>query len=120
MTVSADEFIRRFPIHTLPAGFRRIRHFGFLANRFRKEKLALCRKLLADPVTELLPAPAQPGNRRTVRPRRSSAVQVPHGHPDPQPAPRRGRHLPGRSVPDAPPESHQNPSTSTFRVTSVR
>jgi hypothetical protein len=59
MTVSADEFVRRFLIHTLPPGFRRIRHFGFLANRFRKEKLRLCRKLLANPVTELLPAPAQ-------------------------------------------------------------
>ena len=56
MTVSADEFIRRFLIHTLPAGFQRIRYFGFMANRFRKEKLALCRKLLATPVTELLPA----------------------------------------------------------------
>src|SRR5579863_314635 len=59
MTVSADEFIRRFLIHTLPPGFRRIRHFGFLANRFRKEKLQLCRKLLSNHVTELLPAPAQ-------------------------------------------------------------
>ena len=59
MTVSANEFMRRFLIHTLPAGFRRIRHFGFLANRFRKEKLALCRELLANPVTELFPAPAQ-------------------------------------------------------------
>jgi predicted Zn-ribbon and HTH transcriptional regulator len=59
MTIPADEFIRRFLIHTLPSGFRRIRHFGFLANRFRKEKLELCRKLLSNPVTELLPTPAQ-------------------------------------------------------------
>lgn len=59
MTVAAAEFIRRFLIHTLPPGFRRIRHFGFLANRFRKEKLELCRKLLSNPVSELLPAPAQ-------------------------------------------------------------
>lgn len=59
MTIAADEFIRRFLIHTLPAGFRRIRYFGFMANRFRAEKLALCRKLLSNPVTELLPAPAQ-------------------------------------------------------------
>jgi hypothetical protein len=59
MTLSADEFIRRFLIHTLPPGFRRIRHFGFLSNRFRKEKLELCRKLLSNPVSELLPAPAQ-------------------------------------------------------------
>jgi Putative transposase len=38
MTLSADEFIRRFLIHTLPPGFQRIRYCGFLANRFRKEK----------------------------------------------------------------------------------
>ncbi len=55
MTLASDEFIRRFLIHTLPAGFQRIRHFGFLANRHRKEKLELCRKLLETPATELLP-----------------------------------------------------------------
>jgi hypothetical protein len=59
MTVAADEFIRRFLIHTLPPGFRRIRYFGFLANRFRKEKLDLCRNLLSNAVTELLPGAAQ-------------------------------------------------------------
>jgi len=59
MTVSSEEFIRRFLIHTLPPGFQRIRYFGFLTNRFRKEKLALCRKLLSNPATELLPSPAQ-------------------------------------------------------------
>ena len=58
MTVSAEEFIRRFLIHTLPPGFQRIRHCGFLANRLRKEKLALCRRLLTNPVVELLPSPA--------------------------------------------------------------
>jgi hypothetical protein len=55
MTVPAGEFIRRFLIHTLPAGFQRIRYFGFMANRFRKEKLELCRKLLSNPITDLLP-----------------------------------------------------------------
>ncbi len=59
MTVSADEFIRRFLLHTLPPGFQRIRHFGFLANRFRQHKLELCRKLLSNPARELLPQPAQ-------------------------------------------------------------
>ncbi|HLJ78918.1 MAG TPA: IS91 family transposase, partial [Acidobacteriaceae bacterium] len=59
MTLSAHEFIRRFLIHTLPAGFQRIRHFGFLANRFRKQKLALCRRLLVTPVSQLLPSAAQ-------------------------------------------------------------
>ena len=59
MTLTADEFIRRFLIHIMPPGFQRIRHFGFLANRFRKEKMALCRKLLSAPVTELLPGAEQ-------------------------------------------------------------
>jgi len=47
MTLAAFEFIRRFLLHTLPDGFHRIRHYGFLANGHRAEKLALCRKLLA-------------------------------------------------------------------------
>ena len=47
MTLAADEFIRRFLLHTLPHGFHRIRHYGFLGNRYRAEKLALCRRLLA-------------------------------------------------------------------------
>jgi hypothetical protein len=47
MTLPADEFIRRFLQHTVPDGFHRIRHFGFLANCHRAAKLALCRRLLA-------------------------------------------------------------------------
>ena len=46
MTLEAVEFIRRFLLHVLPSRFVHIRHFGFLANRKRKEKLALCRSLL--------------------------------------------------------------------------
>src|SRR6202040_627761 len=46
MTVSAGEFLRRFLLHVLPRGFVRIRHFEFLANRFRLSRLALCRQLL--------------------------------------------------------------------------
>jgi len=49
MTLGADEFIRRFLLHVLPDGFQRIRYFGFLANRYRAEKLALCRQLLQMP-----------------------------------------------------------------------
>jgi hypothetical protein len=59
MTLEADEFMRRFLIHTLPPGFPRIRHYGLLANRHREEKLALCRTLLSQPVTELLPGAVQ-------------------------------------------------------------
>src|SRR2546429_2425331 len=42
MTVSLDEFLRRFLLHLLPKGFVRIRHFGFLANRRRSTLLPLC------------------------------------------------------------------------------
>ena len=47
MTLAATEFLRRFFLHMLPKGFVRIRHFGFLANRFRTSRLALSRQLLA-------------------------------------------------------------------------
>jgi len=46
MTVSADEFLRRFLIHVLPRGLVRIRHFGFFANRRRGDALSRCRILL--------------------------------------------------------------------------
>jgi len=49
MTLDTHEFIRRFLLHTLPDGFHRIRHYGFLANGHRAGKLALCRRLLAVP-----------------------------------------------------------------------
>jgi hypothetical protein len=46
MTVAAEEFLRRFLLHTLPRGFVRIRFCGFLANRRRRELLPLCQRLL--------------------------------------------------------------------------
>jgi len=46
VTVSAVEFIRRFLLHSLPQGFVRIRHYGFLANRNRKTNLAVIKRLL--------------------------------------------------------------------------
>jgi len=46
MALEAFEFIRRFLLHTLPDGFHRIRHYGFLANGARAERLARCRRLL--------------------------------------------------------------------------
>jgi len=52
MTLAADEFIRRFLLHVLPKGFQRIRYYGFLANRYREQKLARCRQLLAIPQPE--------------------------------------------------------------------
>jgi len=57
MTLPAAEFIRRFLLHVLPDGFVRIRHYGYLANCHRRQKLATCRRLLGvTPVAE----PAEP------------------------------------------------------------
>jgi hypothetical protein len=49
MTLESHEFIRRFLMHVLPSGFVRIRYFGFLCNRYRREKLKHCRRLLLQP-----------------------------------------------------------------------
>jgi hypothetical protein len=72
LTVAAPEFIRRFLLHALPPGFQRIRHYGFLANAHRRDKLALCRQLLTADPTGLLPVIPQ-------------AVSVPAPGPDPSP-----------------------------------
>ena len=55
MTVSLDEFLRRFLLHLLPKGFVRIRHFGFLANRRRSTLLPLCFAALGT-----VPVPMEP------------------------------------------------------------
>ena len=52
MTLEAEEFIRRFLLHVLPEGFQRIRYYGFLANRYRDQKLARCLELLGMPPPE--------------------------------------------------------------------
>ena len=60
MTLSPEEFQRRFLEHVLPKGFPRIRYFGFLANRSRAQLLPLCRSLLAAaPPTETTGTAAQ-------------------------------------------------------------
>ena len=73
MTLAAMEFPRRFLQHVLPARFVRMRHYGLLANRACKEKLPLCRLLIAhatgrniSPAPDLsacLEAPADAGER---------------------------------------------------------
>ena len=46
MTLSVNEFMRRFLLHVLPRGFHRIRHYGLIANGERKDNLAKARELL--------------------------------------------------------------------------
>jgi hypothetical protein len=58
MTVSADEFLRRFLIHVLPKGLVRIRHFGLFANRKRSASLRRCRLLLNATAAPPQPAPS--------------------------------------------------------------
>jgi Putative transposase/Transposase zinc-binding domain len=60
MTLTGEEFIRRFLLHVVPKGFQRIRYYGFLANSCREQKLARCRELLANqkpPTPSSLPVP---------------------------------------------------------------
>lgn len=54
LTLTAEEFMRRFLLHTLPRGFQRLRHFGLLSNRTRVANLAHCRQLLG--VAQLSPS----------------------------------------------------------------
>jgi hypothetical protein len=55
MTLTIDEFIRRFLLHMLPSGFHRIRYYGLLANTGRHDNLARVRDLL-----QVAPANAEP------------------------------------------------------------
>jgi hypothetical protein len=79
MTLEAVEFIRRFLLHVLPSGFVPIRHFGFLANRKRKEKLALCQSLLGASQALSQPTADAPGSRGSAsqeQPRRCPICQT--------------------------------------------
>ena len=93
-----SEFIRRFLLHVLPAGFVKIRHFGLLANRNRRQALTLCQapslrardgsKLVADRTTEVCAQPVLPAVQmrhparrrtlfrcRTAQPQRSDSLR---------------------------------------------
>jgi hypothetical protein len=64
MTLSADEFIRRFLLHCLPRGFHRIRHYGLLASSTRKAHLDRARRLLAVAPPPINAAPVDPPDPR--------------------------------------------------------
>ncbi|MDP2866364.1 MAG: IS91 family transposase [Elusimicrobiota bacterium] len=65
MSLPAEEFIRRFLLHSLPAAFVRLRHFGFLANRAKKHDLPLCRQLLG--VSLQPPAPERKSDEELLQ-----------------------------------------------------
>ena len=67
MHLDVLEFIRRFLLHVLPKGFVRIRHYGLLANRTRKKKIARCRELLSAPVPEPRPLKKEPAAEKLLR-----------------------------------------------------
>ena len=80
MTLAAVEFLRRFLLHVLPAGFMRIRHYGWLANRCRRDKLQRCRQLLpaAPPPSppSLAAEPATPRDRARQCPQCRSGTMI--------------------------------------------
>jgi len=66
MTLTTEEFLRRFLLHVLPRSFVRIRHFGFLAAPRRRESIAVCRQLLAQaPRPQSAPQEATAPSRST-------------------------------------------------------
>ena len=66
MIIDADEFIRRFLLHVLPKGFRRIRHFGFLANACRTAKMPIIRAALQAPAPAATAEPADYRERYAI------------------------------------------------------
>jgi len=60
LTVSAEEFIRRFLQHVTPSGLCRIRHYGFLSNRCKEEQLPRCRACLGQVPQPSPEAPTDP------------------------------------------------------------
>jgi hypothetical protein len=58
MTLSSEEFMRRFLLHVLPSGFHRIRHYGLLANANRKTNIATARELLQQPAPDIAAEPS--------------------------------------------------------------
>ena len=80
-SLEATEFIRRFLLHVLPSGFMKIRHYGFLANRFRKEKLARCRELLGVSATQNVDNQQVESELEDAQCERETASVETHGRP---------------------------------------
>jgi hypothetical protein len=76
MTLDAEQFLPRFFLHVLPKGFVRIRHYGLLSNRFRKQLLPLAHTLLATQSRQQLPLPPLPDCDLWHCPRCGKAMRV--------------------------------------------
>jgi Putative transposase len=76
MTLDAVNFLCRFFLHVLPKGFVRIRRYGLLSNRFRKQLLPLARTLIAQQGREPLPLPPLPDCPPWHCPRCGKAMRV--------------------------------------------
>ena len=77
MTLPANEFIRRFLQHVLPKGFRRIRHFGFLANSHRTAKITRIRTLIRQVTDHRKPDPDNESNADTDNHHRDKPMSCP-------------------------------------------
>ena len=69
MRLDGEEFIRRFLLHVLPEGLMRIRHYGFLSNRHRRQKLATIRTCLR--------TPAQANDKETTQEEKVAGISAP-------------------------------------------
>jgi putative transposase/transposase-like zinc-binding protein len=76
MTLSVEEFLRRFLIHVLPRGFVRIRHFGFLANSQRGHLVSLSQRLLGNSPTVRLDGNGRSECMRWLCPRCRGTMMV--------------------------------------------
>ena len=80
LTLKAGEFIRRFLLHVLPRGFMRIRHYGLLANRAKRLKLAQARSALDQSPPDLHPSPPESLEAFWRRVAQRDILQCPHCH----------------------------------------
>jgi hypothetical protein len=80
LTLEAGEFIRRFLLHVLPRGFMRIRHYGILANRAKRLKLAQARTALDHPQSVQPPPQTESVDAFWLRVAKLDIHQCPHCH----------------------------------------
>jgi Putative transposase len=78
MTLATHEFIRRFLMHVLPAGFHRIRYYGLLASGKRAENIARARELLMPPIIPVDAIKAISPN--AANDKSLPLLRRPHGH----------------------------------------